>query len=60
MVEEVRASSVEDGLEETVWEVVEERSLRLLRRRTHGAGLADTLEAVLLFSTKGGMGCKSR
>lgn len=57
--EEAKASSVEDGSEEIVWEVVEGRSHRQLRRQTHVAGLVDTLEAVLLFSTKGGMGCKS-
>lgn len=57
--EEAKASSVEDGSEEIVWEVVEGRSHLQLRRQTHVAGLVDTLEAVLLFSTKGGMGCKS-
>lgn len=56
--EEAKASSVEDGSEEIVW-VVEGRSHRQLRRQTHVAGLVDTLEAVLLFSMKGGMGCKS-
>ena len=47
--EGAEAPSVEDGPVVIVWEVVEGRKLRLLRR-THGAGLVDTwLTLLLLF-----------